>query len=152
MKEWKYEIEDAIRDFISVADLANVSIRWEDFELEYLEAPHKSPTRLPKGKMAIYAFWYDGEWLKIGMAGPKSNARYTSQHYNIRSARSTLSASLVNDPRMVESSEVSAETVGDWIKYETCRVNILIDEGYDKLLLNLLEAFLHLRLNPRYEK
>ena len=75
MNKWRKEIEAALRDFLTVAALAQFSLDWEDFQIEFLEAPHTPPSRLPTGKMGIYGFWYAEEWLKIGMVGPNSQAR-----------------------------------------------------------------------------
>ena len=145
-------IDEAIKDFLTVASLAHASVYREDIEIEYLEAPHKPPPSLPPGKMAVYGFWHAGDWLKIGLAGPNSNARYTSQHYNPNSAQSTLAASLVRDSRMSKSPDFNPGAPGDWIKSRCNRVNILLDSKHGGLLLALLEAFLHLRLRPRYER
>ncbi|WP_239492727.1 hypothetical protein [Luteitalea sp. TBR-22] len=41
---------------------------------------------------------------------------------------------------------------GAWIKSATHRVNILMPTSEPRELLALLEAFLHLRLRPRYER
>ena len=152
MTDWKADIEEALKDFLTVASLARASVSLQDLQIEYLEAPHKPPRNLPAGKMAVYGFWHGGEWLKIGMAGPNSNARYTSQHYNPNSAGSTLAASLVNDRSMSGWPDFNPNAPGDWIKSATNRVNILMDSKHHALLLALLEAFLHLRLRPRYEK
>lgn len=149
---WKTDVEDALKDFITVASLARTALQPEELLVEYLEAPHRPPRRLPSGKMAVYGFWHDGEWLKIGLAGPKSNARYKSQDYNPNSAGSNLAKSLMNDSRMSGIPDFNRSAPGDWIRSATCRVNILLDAKHDLLLLALLEAFLHLRLNPRYEK
>ena len=151
MSDWRTEIRGAIEDFISVAELAHVKLNLNDFETVYMEAPHKQPSGLPDGKMAIYGFWVDGKWLKIGMAGPKSNARYTSQHYSPNSARSTLAKSLLND-HDVCNGKMQPENIGYWIRNNTSRVNILVDRKHGMMLLALFEAFLHLRLRPRYER
>lgn len=121
----------------------------DDLKVERLSAPHMSPTRLPPGQMAVYAFWGDGAWLKIGKVGPKSNARYTSQHYLAGSAPSTLAASLLASPPKDQS--FSPDQVGAWLRERTCRLNILIPATQPRELLSLLEAFLHLRLRPRFE-
>jgi len=101
--------------------------------------------------MAVYGFWNDGIWLKLGKAGPKSQARYTSQHYNKGNAQSTLAGSLTNDPQMRVVAGFDLQNPGAWIKVSTCRVNILLPSQRRKELLSLLEAFLHVRLRPRYE-
>ena len=151
MTNWREEIEDAVNSFLRVAELACNPISRNEIEIEYLAAPHRPPTRLPANRMAVYGFWGDGAWLKIGKAGPKSNARYTSQHYNPGSAQSTLAGSLMNDPRMLTVDGFDPKAVGDWVKIATHRVNILLPSHRRKELMALLEAFLHLRLSPRYE-
>lgn len=101
--------------------------------------------------MAVYGFWHDGAWLKIGKVGPNSNVRYAGQHYNPNSARSSLAASLLHDSQMCFAAGIGPDSVGDWIKTHTSRVNILLPATRRPELLSLLEAFLHVRLRPRYE-
>jgi len=150
--DWHTEVEKAIKDFVAVANLAHSPLRQNELVVEFLEAPHTPPKSLPKGKMAVYGFWYGGKWLKIGMAGLNSQARYTSQHYNPGSAPSTLASSLAQDPRMSRTQGFDRSVPGNWIKQQTNRVNILMSSRHGKVLLALLEAFLHVRLKPRYEK
>ncbi len=149
MNDWRKEMHDAIEAFITVSELAGEPISKNELTVEYLPAPHK-PTSLRKGKMAVYAFWWNNEWLKIGKAGPNSSPRYVSQHYT-GSAISTLSGSLSTDPRMARIEGFDQTNLKEWIKKSTCRVNILIPSEKPKVILSLLEAFLHARLNPRYE-
>ena len=118
--------------------------------VEFLPAPHEQPSNLPKEKMGVYGFWWNDEWLKIGKVGPNSAAGYTSQHYT-GNAMSTLSGSLIKDLNMVNVAEFDIQNPGQWIKESTYRVNILISENQPRTFLSLLEAFLHARLNPRYE-
>jgi hypothetical protein len=151
MTGWRDDIERALAAFTSVSELAGDPISRAEMEVEYLDAPHRPPTRLPVGRMAIYGFRGDGTWLKIGKAGPNSNARYTSQHYNLGSAQSTLAGSLANDPRMRTVAGFDPRSPGVWIKAATHRVNILLPSQRQAALLSLLEAFLHLQLRPRYE-
>jgi len=151
MTNWHEEVENALTAFVTVAELAGDPIPRTMMVVEYLDAPHNQPTRLPAGKMAVYGFWGEGVWLKIGKAGPNSNARYTSQHYNLGSAQSTLAGSLANDPRMQSVNGFDPQAPGGWIKAATHRVNILLPSRRQKELLSLLEAFLHLRLRPLYE-
>jgi len=151
MSNWRADITEALAAFVKVAELSGVPIPKDEFEVVFLEGPHKSPTSLPYGKMAIYGFWGDGTWLKIGMAGAKSQARYTSQHYNRGSALSTLAASLAGDPRMSNVAGFDAAAPGAWIKSSCHRVNILLSTKYARSMLAMLEAFLHIRLRPRYE-
>lgn len=152
MSDWKSMISEAVKDFQTVTDLARFPLRPDDFQIEYLESPHKAPSCLPLGKMAVYGFWHNGEWFKIGLAGPNSSARYTSQHYNQNSAQSTLAGSLCRDPRIANCTGFDISTPGNWSKSRCHRVNILLDSRHGPLVLAALEAFLHLRLRPRYEK
>ncbi len=149
--KWREQITDALSDFQIVSELVGNPMTLSSDNIDLCPAPHRPPSRLPEGMMAVYGFWWNGEWLKIGKAGPNSNARYTSQHYNPRSARSTLAASLAADERMVGIPEFDSSTPGDWIKSATSRVNILLPSKSGNGLLALLEAFLHERLKPRYE-
>lgn len=148
MFPWKEDIEAALRDFVQVSDLAHVPVGLDDFQVDYLDAPHRPPSSLPLGKMAIYGFFYGDEWLKIGMVGPKSQARYVSQHYSPQSAGSTLAKSLMEDPAL----QGQIHDAGSWIKENCCRVNVLLDIRHGLALLALLESFLHARLRPRYER
>lgn len=150
MSDCQKEMVDALNDFVTVADLAGEPIMLDELIVEFLPAPHRPPSHLPDGKMAVYAFWWNGEWLKIGKVGPNSNARYVSQHYS-GSAMSTLAGSLANDPQMVNIKGFDRLKPDEWIKKSTCRVNILMSAGQRKEVLSLLEAFLHARLRPRYE-
>ena len=148
---WDKQLTDTLKDFQTVASLAGHSLDTTSIAVELLSAPHRQPKRLPQGMMAVYGFWWDGSWLKIGKAGLKTKARYTSQHYT-GSAMSTLAGSLRADPEFInKKTGFSVASPGDWIKAETNRFNILIPGVHGILLVALLEAFLHLRLRPLYE-
>ena len=152
MTGWREEFEEAVGSFIQVATLAGARLAPDDLSLEILPAPHRQPSRLPAGKMAIYAFWGDGCWLKVGMAGPNSNARYTSQHYNAGSAPSTLAASVTRWSADNPLEGFEAGSPGDWLRGSCHRANVLLSSEHPRELLALLEAFLHLRLRPRHER
>lgn len=136
MTDWRGDIEESLDAFSNVAELAGVPISRSDVKVEYLPAPHHPPTRLPVGRMAVYGFWSDGSWLKVGKVGPRSNARYTSQHYNAGSAKSTLAASLIHDPGMLTIAGFDPGNPGDWIQRETSRVNILLPASTGTALLS----------------
>lgn len=149
---WRAEAEAALTDFITVAHLAGFNLSAADMVVEFLDSPHRPPTRLPSAKMALYAFFGNGRWLKIGIAGHKSQARYTSQHYNPGSAPSTLAASLMNDTEIACCDGFSTDSPGAWIQSSCHRMNVLLDAEFGRPLLALLEGFLHVRLKPRYER
>ena len=148
---WSEQIMDALSDFQVVSELAGNPVTFGDDRVELCPAPHRPPRPLPQGMMAVYGFWWNGEWLKIGRAGPNSNARYTSHHYNPRSSGSNLARSLESDAQMVGIPGFDPSTPGNWIKSKTSRVNILLPSEIGIGLLALLEAFMHVRFTPRYE-
>ena len=88
--------------------------------------------------------------LKVGRAGSKSQARYTSQHYT-GSAPSTLRGSLLADPTMVSKHGLDMRNVSDWIRENTDRVNFILDAKAGPFVLALLETFVQCRLKPVYE-
>lgn len=103
------------------------------------------------GRMAVYVFCHQGRTLKVGKAGPNSEARYTSQHYNPNSAQSTLAASLLRGGDELGIQGITKASVGVWIKANTDRYNFLLHSKHPIRLLTLLEAFLQCRLNPAFE-
>ena len=143
--------EHIAADFITIARLAGVELPAGALTVESLPAPHAPPTRLPAGKMAVYVFARGEDVLKVGKVGAKSQARYTSQHYNPGSAMSTLAASILADGGRHGLTESDTARVGQWIRESVDRVNFLLDERLGMRVLTLLEAFLQCRLNPRYE-
>jgi hypothetical protein len=66
MNSWRTDVEEALNDFLVVAELARDPILGTEIKVEFLAAPHFPPSRLPVGTMAVYGFWHDGVWLKIG--------------------------------------------------------------------------------------
>lgn len=138
-------------DFLIVAKLGGIEIQPSDIGIETLTMPHKPPSNLPKRKMAVYVFFNKECVLKVGKAGSRSQARYTSQHYNPGSAPSTLAASILKDENSVQKYGLNEENISNWIKESTDRVNFLLDADIGKWVLNLLEAFVQCRLQPRYE-
>lgn len=121
----------------------------EKYEIIDRGVPHQ-PQMLPPGRMGIYTFWYEGQSIKIGKAGPKSNARFLSQHYNPKSAQSTLAASILSDERM-QNKDITENNVGDWIKNNCHRIDILLDLDLGIFALELIEAALHYKYEPVYE-
>lgn len=150
--------EELIADFVHVAILAGFELDMADIEYEVLEAPHRRPSTLRPGKQAVYVFCTASHCLKVGKVGSRSAARFTYQHYNPGSARSSLALSLINqwtvlqdDVRLAWENEVTASNVGAWIEQNTTRYHFFIDEAQPRLLLSLLEVFLQCRLRPLFE-
>ena len=122
----------------------------EDFYMVHQPLKH-IPQALPNGKIAVYTFYYNGKFLKIGQANLKSRARYQSHHYRINAGRSTLARSLINDPDM--NIIVNENNVTQWIKDNCERYDVIIDGNkHGKMTLNFIEGMLHYYYKPKYEK
>ena len=118
--------------------------------IDDLGCPHK-PKALAKGKMAIYTFQRDGQYLKIGKVGQKSNARFQNQHYGAHRAKSNLAKSLLHDPDLNMYS-LNENNIDEWIRNNIQRIDLLIDPidtRTDVFVLNLLEAFLHWQVSSK---
>jgi hypothetical protein len=144
-------VSEAVGDFRKAAALAYAEIPADGFTIEILAKPHCAPRTLPAGHGAVYAFFQDGRALKVGMVGHKSVARYTSQHYNHASAPSNLAKSILTHAAKVGAFGITPISVGDWIKTNTDRVNILLPAASGLSMLSLLESFLHVRWKPLFE-
>lgn len=138
--------DQLISDFIQVANLAGIPISQPDVMYKVLPVPHEPPTRLPQDKKAVYVFCTMTECLKVGKAGPKSHARFTSQHYLPTSSRSNLAKSLVRTNVLSADADTRV-----WIRQNCTRHHFYLDASQPTALLNLLEAFIQCRLKPTYE-
>ena len=147
----KWDPDQILKDFQVVAELAGISGIPDRVRVEILRMPHVAPSNLPKGKMAVYVFSEKDRVLKVGRVNQKSQPRYTSQHYKVGLAKSSLASSILKDEDFVERCGVDAETVSDWIKENTDRVNFILDAALGVCALKLLEAFVQCRLQPKYE-
>jgi hypothetical protein len=144
-------ISNAVSDFGKVAALAHAELSIDSIIVEIFRQPHRPPTSLPSGEIAVYTFFHNGRALKIGKVGPKSSARYTSQHYNPASAQSTLARSILVNAESVGAISIDHSTVGEWIRNHTDRVNLLLPASLGLPTLSLLESFLHVRWKPLFE-
>lgn len=111
--------------------------------------PHQ-PKNLSHNMLGIYTFYYEGKFMKIGKAGVNSKARFLSQHYNPRSAQSNLAASILSDSRM-QGKGLNENNIGDWIKNNCRRIDILFDSDLGIFTLGLIESALHYKYEPMYE-
>lgn len=111
--------EALLADFLTVARLAGVRLAQQSMEFDSLGKPHRPPTRLPPGKMAAMCSPTTSVFLKIGKIGARSQARYTSQHYRAGSVPSTLAASILKDPGLMERLQIDEASVADWVKANT---------------------------------
>lgn len=144
-------MNEILSDFIKVCKLSNIQLEKNELIIESIpeESMHKCK-QLPEGCMAVYIFKFKTEYLKVGKVGTKSKARYLHHHYNPNSSGSNLAKSILNDHSFNSNVEVLND-IKNWIIRNTIRTNIIIRADKGLLLLNLLEAFLHCRLKPKYE-
>ena len=147
----QFDPDQLLTDFLVVAELSGIKVNRDAIRIETFPMPHRPPSSLPKGKMAVYIFSDNERVLKVGKVGWRSQARYTSQHYDAGSARSTLAASILKDEDTMEKNGVNAENVSDWIKENTDRVNFILDADLGARTLTLLEVFVQCRLQPAFE-
>jgi len=150
MIDWKLEIEQSLSLFTAVAELAHSPISMDEMTVEFCEAPHHQATRLSQGRVAIFGFWADGEWLKICKAGVATKDRYVYQQYTFGAGK-TLAKSLIATHKVRPIAGFEPEVPGVWIDATTHRVNIILAARRGPAVLSLLEAFLQARLKPRYE-
>lgn len=148
--KFQRQVEAALKEFVADAALSGGLLRERDLELQFQLAPHQPPSKLPATKMAVFGFWAGDMWLKLSYAGPKSHARYASQHYRAGSAPSTLAADLADDTQMLLASGFSPSAAGEWLKLSAHRFNVFVPADRPVSVLRDLKAFLNDRLKPRY--
>lgn len=154
------EPKEMIDAFLQVAELAHLQLASAHVRHELLPAPHKRLSSLPPGLQAVYAFLLGDRCLKVGKAGPKTQARFTSQHYGMN-APSTLAKSILANPQRLvdllppelrnEVATLNEATVGAWIERNAARLHLFLPTRAGPLALALLEAFVQCRLNPVFE-
>lgn len=134
---------------IEVLRIAEVAITEDQVQILDRGVPH-IPKSLPPGKFGIYTFSFENKFLKIGKAGSSSNARFLSQHYRPSSSNSNLAKSILMDAEF-ERYSLSEENINVWIKQNVRRIDILVDASLGIFVLNLIEAFLHVYYQPKFE-
>lgn len=142
------DIEEIDTIIQSISYLLKKPISRESYKIIDRGVPHK-PESLPKGKIAVYIFKYKDEYLKIGRVGANSSPRFQSQHYLPKSSISNLAKSISNDCTNYENMD--SNHIGDWIKENCRRIDILIDENLGSFASELIESILHYRFRPKYE-
>jgi hypothetical protein len=130
---------------------------------EHQAAPH-APHCLPSGMCAVYVFSLcacqgrtcpagPNRVLKVGKAGPNSNARFQSQHYDALRAESTLAGSLLKSRLLwtyLGITDINQGNVSEWIKKHTDRDHFFLAATSVKALGDL-ERFIKAKLGPVFE-
>ena len=153
-------LEELVKAFAEVSALAGIHLDAEELRTELLPAPHARPSSLPIGTQAVYAFICGQGCLKVGKAGPKTQARFTSQHYG-SNAPSTLAKSiirgrsrmlaLVTPAARAEFETLDISSVGGWLERNTSRFHLFLPASAPGYALTLAEGFVQCRFRPIYE-
>jgi hypothetical protein len=155
--------DDVIASFQAALAQSGLGLLHSQIEYAAQPAPHR-PHSLPGGKCAVYVFSLSQAWgsgcpagpdrvLKVGKAGPNSNARFQSQHYNPNSAASSLAGSLSRCKILwpyLGITRLAPEDVGEWIRKHVDRQNFYLDAA-DQPLLRLFETYLSGTLGSAFE-
>lgn len=147
MIDYKKDFTDTIEKLF---EALSFPLAGKSFEIIDRGVPHK-PEKLPANKMGVYIFIYKEEFLKIGKVGPKSNARWQSQHYSPTSSQSNLAKSILKDKQNFKGSDLNEKNIGKWIKDNCHRYDILIDADSSIFSLDFIESALRYKFIPRYE-
>ena len=154
------DLEELKASVLQVATLAAVELPVAGVRLELLPAPHRPPGALPQGTQAVYAFLLGDGCLKVGKAGPKTQVRFTSQHYGCHApgtlARTLLTyhsvaAMLLPRERAHELAGLTEASVGAWLAKNTSRLHLFMPAAAGGLVLTLMEGFMQCRLQPVFE-
>lgn len=116
-------------------------------DIQFEAGPHTRPAPL-RDERAVYLFFKDREWLRVGQTG--YSQRFTSQHYGTRRAGSMFAADVWNNRRDFGFEGDEAQ-IGLWLLANFGRANIRIPAFHGDAMSRFLEAFLHLHLNPKFE-
>ncbi len=143
-----------------------IGLLGSDFEIkhELLSAPHRPPSALPIGYAAAYVFSISAasgaacpaganRTLKVGMVGPKSSARFTSQHYLPGSSGSNLAKSLVGEAILwayLGIEHLDTSTVKSWMLANLERDHFFV-RGAEARIERELERYLRGHLGPVFE-
>ena len=146
------QADRAVQAFLRATEAAGMTVEDDHLSLEIMAAPHRPPSRLPLGRMAVYVFLRadDGTCLKVGKAGKGSIQRFTYQHYS-RNSKSSLAKSLCDQYTEQTLSSTDQADVKRWMCTNLHRINFFLDVIYGPFYLNLLEAFMQCWFQPRFE-
>ncbi len=155
---------EAIASFMSAGEAAQLLPPDLDIRHEVQLAPHRPPRSLPTGFAAVYVFSLSEEYgltcqagshrtLKVGMVGPKSAARFTSQHYLPRSSMSNLAKSLTSERILwpyLGITDLDEGNVKNWMLANLDRDHFFVPAS-EVRTERQLERFLRGQLGPVFE-
>ena len=87
----KRKIKKAIKIFEGITGIAVI-------DTYFSKGSKHEPSKLEPDMQGVYVFYDNKNCFKVGRAGPKSQARWNSHHYNLdKTTKSSFSKSLYND-------------------------------------------------------
>ncbi len=130
--------------------IAEVRKRWPEIEVEIQDAPHV-PKPLPAGKQAVFAFLCEGRVFLVGRVGPRSKARFQSQHYSSSSSPSNF-AKLLEQNKGALGLDIARGREGEWIKERCTRINFYAPADTPTEEMKRLKEYLELRMKPVFSR
>ncbi|MDT6941882.1 hypothetical protein RI570_17405 [Brucella pseudogrignonensis] len=130
------------------SDIDGLSVEQRVWEHEDGKVPS-----LPKNRKALYSFHLQGNLrtLKVGQVSQNNQARYSFHHYNVIPALSSTLARSICDRSPIPDVNFTLETVNEWIKKNTVRIDFLLPINTPQSAMNTLEAALIGEWAPLYE-
>lgn len=142
-----HRVTEALADFREVSQLAGLDDQGYDLKAQHL-VPH-NPRLLPADTMQVYVFAFRYQVLKVGRTTHNARSRY--QHYGLNRSASSLANSLLFHGHEFGMGAADLPRLKEWICANIDRVNVDLPRSLGLAYLNLLEAFLIARLQPRFE-
>lgn len=140
-------LDGALWDFRRIPGLVQ-SAEWSNVVVQFSANPHARPKPLRDKQRVVYAFFQGTTWLRIGQTS--YSPRSTSQHYGTRRAGSTLAKDIWTNKEDF-GFVGNEEDIDAWIFSNVGRADIVLPAHWPAPVASLLEAYLHYRLNPRFE-
>ena len=140
-------LDGALCDFRGIPGLVQSS-EWSEVIVQFSANSHTRSKPLRNKQRVVYAFFQGTTWLRIGKTS--YSQRSTSQHYGIERASSTLAKDIWANKEDF-GFDGKKEDIGEWIFSNIGRADVVLPGHWPDTVARLLEAYLHYRLNPRFE-
>lgn len=146
MIDYKADIYKVISD---TCDECNIKFDKSDYQIDVSEEYSHNSRSLPLGMRAVFLFiTADEKCLGVYRANKNSNAAFQSHPYGINRSAGNLSKSLYGDPN---SPQYHNENVGEWIKANTKRIDIIYNGEYSDYFSQYLKYKLQEEFKPIYK-
>lgn len=103
---------------------------------------------------AVYIYYWPlkSDYLKIGMVSENSYNRFYKRHYEIVEKGSSLAKSIIKNRSSAVFADYNLDEskIEEWIESNLQRIDIIFETKV-RFAANLVESYLHVVLNPRFE-